>query len=54
MTGTSRPSARLVDDQTSGTIKNEFTHPDAGPVTMRSHPTALSATACAVVSCFAG
>ena len=34
MTGTSRPSARLVDDQTSATIKNEFTHPDAGPLTI--------------------
>jgi membrane fusion protein, multidrug efflux system len=32
MTGTSRPSARLVDDQTSATIKNEFTHPDAEPI----------------------
>src|ERR1700719_5410249 len=32
MTGTSRPSARLVDDQTSATIKNEISHPEAGPL----------------------
>ena len=36
MTGTSRPSARLVDDQTGATIKTEFTHPDAEPVTIES------------------
>src|SRR3984957_11228258 len=50
MTGTSRPSARLVDDQTSATIKNEFTHPDAGPLTIErsSRPGVKILVACGV------
>src|ERR1700732_2001322 len=34
MTRTSRPSARLIDDQARATMKNEFTHPEAGPLTI--------------------
>src|SRR5882757_5507451 len=34
MTPTSTPLARLIDDQARATMKNEFTHPDAEPLTI--------------------
>ena len=34
MARTSRPSARLIDDQARATMKNEFTHSEAGPLTI--------------------
>ena len=34
MARTSRPSARLIDDQARATMKNEFTHPEAEPLTI--------------------
>ena len=34
MARTSRSSARLVDDQARATMKNEFTHSEAGPLTI--------------------
>src|SRR5260370_10076111 len=34
MTPTSPPSARLIDDQARATMKNEFTHPEAEPLTI--------------------
>jgi hypothetical protein len=34
MARASRPSARLIDDQARTTMKNEFTHPEGGPLTV--------------------
>src|SRR5258707_374907 len=34
MTPTSPPLARLIDDQARATMKNEFTHPEAEPLTI--------------------
>ena len=34
MARASRPSARLIDDQARTTMKNEFTHPEGGPLTI--------------------
>ena len=50
MTPTSPPSARLIDDQARATMKNEFTHPDAGAVTIErtSRPTVKVLVACGV------
>src|ERR1700722_7866908 len=35
MTPTSPPSARLIDDQARATMKKEFTHPEAEPLTIK-------------------